>query len=504
MENNLTVVILAAGMGTRLGNLMKDTPKALAMVCGRPIIEYSIAFARALNPEKIVVVGGFQFDKLKEAVASIDTDVALVENAEYATTGPLASLAEAQGEIAGGLVTYNADYIYDKSLAGNIKDHLGGRVKVFGTSHASDEIQQDMRVQVDEHNTVINMSKDMDDYTYYFNSMWYCPEGQVAAFFERARSVLGNDNKQKASVERGILEYSSGSGRIIEMADLGPVRWVEIDTKEELSRAAGFIERNFKDSNYFVPKGSSINPRESNINKHILRKCKRLFWNDPKKILLYPIIKRVFPYTLAGYRVLGQVCDAVDHIEKSSIPGAIVEMGCWNGGLGALAAGRVKQHGKTRLVWQFDSFEGLPEFSKADKDKAISKGVPFSDDNLGNRTATGVFKGEYEKAQEIRQKLGVEDIVHIVKGWFQDTVPQMKQKVGDIALLFVDADIYESTKYCLDELYDLVVPGGMVILDDYETWTGARKAIYEFFMEREVYPSIRYYPYGGRPFFIKQ
>ncbi|MBI2050336.1 MAG: NTP transferase domain-containing protein [Parcubacteria group bacterium] len=503
MENKFTAVILAAGMGTRLGDLTKDQPKALTMVCGRPIIEYSIAFARALNPEKIVVVGGFQFDKLKEAVASIDRDVVLVENAEYATTEPLASLAKARDEIVGGCITYNGDYIYDKSIAGTVKEHLDDRIKVFGTSHESDEMQLDMMVRVDERNTVINMSKGLDTHDYYFNSMWYCPEGQVAAFFEKVDDVLKKDNNQKASVERGILEYVSGGNNPATMVDLGPVRWIEIDTKEELSRAAGFIERNFKDNNYFVPKGSSINPRESNINKHILRKCRRLFWNDPKKILLYPIIKKVFPYTLAGYRVLGQVCDAVDHIEKKGIPGSIVEMGCWNGGMGALMAWRVKQHGKTRRVWQFDSFEGLPEFSTADKDKAIQKGVPFSDEHLGKRSTTGVFKGEYKKAQEITHSLGVDDIVSIEKGWFQDTVPEAKRKIGDIALLFVDADIYESTKYCLDELYDLVVPGGMVILDDYETWTGARKAVYEFFTEREVYPSIRYYPHGGRPFFIK-
>lgn len=504
MKNNLTVVILAAGMGSRLGNLTKNNPKALAMVCGRPMIEYSIAFARALNSDKIVVVGGYQFDNLKEAVASIDKDVVLVENAEYATTGPLASLTKARDEIAGGFITYNADYIYDKSIIGDIKEHLGSQVKVFGTSHASDEIQLDMMVQVDESNNVVNMSKDLDDYTYYFNSMWYCPGGQVAAFFESTDDVLNKDNNQKASVERGILEYASGSGSPATMVDLGPVCWIEIDTKEELSRAAGFIERNFKDSYYFVPKGSSINPRESNINKHILRKCKRLFWNDPKKILLYPIIKRVFPYTLAGYRVLGQVVDAVDHIEAQNIDGAVVEMGCWNGGLGSLAAWRIAKYGGTRSVWQFDSFEGLPEFSEADKDKAISKGVPFSDGHLGTRTATGVFKGEYEKAREISRQLGVDDKVVIVNGWFQDTVPQVKHKIGKIALLFVDADIYESTKYCLDELYDIVVPGGMIILDDYETWTGSRQAVYEFFVERKVYPSIRYYPHGGRPFFIKQ
>lgn len=243
--------------------------------------------------------------------------------------------------------------------------------------------------------------------------------------------------------------------------------------------------------------------KESNINKYIFKKCRRLFWNDPKMILLYPAIKKVFPYSLNGYITLCQVCDAVDEIERKNIPGSIVEMGCWNGGLGALMAWRVKQHNSRRSVWLFDSFEGLPEFSEADREKADKKGVGVREYEGTDLKATGVFKAELEKVREVAKRLDVDDIVRPIKGWFQDTLTQRKKDIGPIALLYLDSDIYESTKYCLGELYDSVVPGGIIILDDYETWTGSRQALYEFFSERSIYPSIRYYPYGGRPFIIK-
>lgn len=244
-------------------------------------------------------------------------------------------------------------------------------------------------------------------------------------------------------------------------------------------------------------------PKEANINRYIFKKCLRLLWNDPKKIMLFPVIKKVWPYTLNGFITLVQVCDAIDGLNKSKINGSIVEMGCWNGGLGALIAWRSKKHNNHRTVWCFDSFEGLPEFSEADREKADKKGLVVRDGKSANLQSTGVFKAEINKVRDISKKLGIDDLVRPIKGWFQDTVPQTKQNIGHIAFLYLDADIYESTKYCLNELYDLVVPGGMIILDDYETWTGSRQALYEFFSERKINPSIRYYSYGGRPYFIK-
>ena len=72
------------------------------------------------------------------------------------------------------------------------------------------------------------------------------------------------------------------------------------------------------------------------------------------------------------------------------------------------------------------------------------------------------------------------DSVHIVKGWFQDTLPAFKDEIGPIAILRLDGDWYESTKCCLEHLYEQVVPGGYVIIDDYGCWGGCRIATDEF------------------------
>jgi (2Fe-2S) ferredoxin len=83
-----------------------------------------------------------------------------------------------------------------------------------------------------------------------------------------------------------------------------------------------------------------------------------------------------------------------------------------------------------------------------------------------------------------------------VKGLFQDTVPRCD--VGPIAVLHLDGDWYESVKVCLDHLYDRVSPGGVIQIDDYGHWEGARKAVDEFMVARRLTGPLRYLDYTGR------
>ena len=68
-------------------------------------------------------------------------------------------------------------------------------------------------------------------------------------------------------------------------------------------------------------------------------------------------------------------------------------------------------------------------------------------------------------------------------GWFEETVARDAAEIGPIAMLRLDADLYESTKICLESLYSCVVPGGIVIADDYNYFEGCKKAVDEFLSE---------------------
>src|SRR5262249_9037400 len=74
--------------------------------------------------------------------------------------------------------------------------------------------------------------------------------------------------------------------------------------------------------------------------------------------------------------------------------------------------------------------------------------------------------------------------VELVSGWLQDALPTWRDCIGPIAVLRLDVDFYESTRTCLEALYDAVIPNGLIIIDDYGTFEGCRLATSEFLAKR--------------------
>lgn len=140
----------------------------------------------------------------------------------------------------------------------------------------------------------------------------------------------------------------------------------------------------------------------------------------------------------------------------------------------------------SRTLWVFDTFEGIPPPTMDDPDHEIAK------------LYTGAFRGDLEEVQALFQSLGILTQAKLIKGLFQDTMP--RSEVGAIAVLHLDGDWYESVKVCLDHLYDRVSPGGVIQIDDYGHWEGARKAVDEFMQTREIRAPFRCLDYTGRQF----
>lgn len=211
-------------------------------------------------------------------------------------------------------------------------------------------------------------------------------------------------------------------------------------------------------------------------------------WRDPARA---GVFLKLHARTALDYQRLSNLYERTMEVERRQIPGALVECGVWRGGTSALIAFVSRRAGSRRPIWLFDSFEGLPE-------------PTLKDGSWGTLLAPGRSSGQLQpigkmfateqEAESTMSAVLAGDLsdVHIVKGWFQDTLPQYRADIGPIALLHLDGDWYESIKCSLEQLYDRVSPGGIIVVDDYQDWSGCQEAVDEFLDSRDAtLPRIR-------------
>lgn len=185
------------------------------------------------------------------------------------------------------------------------------------------------------------------------------------------------------------------------------------------------------------------------------------------------------PYTMLSEQRLYSLYNHAKYICENNIQGNFVECGVAAGGSSALLAWVIKNYScHPRKLFSFDSFSGMPRPTEFDS----SGGIDAESTGWG----TGTCAAPESSVIEICTKLGVVDIITTVKGYFEDTLPQMRDWVGMVALLHMDGDWYESTKAILNNLYDRLVNGAFIQVDDYGHWDGCRKAIHEFAAARAL------------------
>ena len=193
-------------------------------------------------------------------------------------------------------------------------------------------------------------------------------------------------------------------------------------------------------------------------------------------------LDRVRPFTMVPTESLTDLADLVRAILWCDIPGHFVECGVWRGGASFLMADFLRQAGiRDRKVWLFDSFEGLPPPKEIDgvnaREYAENTNSPDYLDNC---------RASLEEVRRNATELGLAPYTQFVEGWFDQTLPAHRNRIGPIAILRIDGDWYSSVRCCLDNLYDQVVDEGYVILDDYYTYEGCAIAVHEFLGARRL------------------
>lgn len=236
------------------------------------------------------------------------------------------------------------------------------------------------------------------------------------------------------------------------------------------------------------------------------------FWNGLERILTetphsqfhllnhWPVYTKRVSVTrfLAHYELFKMVMD---------VPGSIVELGV-SRGLSLFTWHKLLEvfcpTDTYRKVVGFDSFKGLPEFDEKDG-LARTAADGAAEKKVGGWSSHDVETELFDLASlHNADNILARERIRMVKGWVEDTLPlYLDQNPGTrISLLHLDMDVYAPTRFALDKLWDLVVPGGLVVFDEYglPPWEGEAAAWEEFAAERGLTSlRIRKFPWALTP-----
>lgn len=210
---------------------------------------------------------------------------------------------------------------------------------------------------------------------------------------------------------------------------------------------------------------------------------------------LFPVIA---PYTMVAPEHLLNLYKHAEDVCARQVQGNFVECGVAGGGSSGLLASVLKRHAKQgpqRLLYSCDSFSGMPPATEHDTHNGVNAEL--------TGWGTGTCAAPEDSVLGLCRKLFCADMIHLVKGYFEDTLPTARHQFGPIAFLHMDGDWYSSTRAILDNLYDQLVPGAFVQVDDYGFWDGCRKAVDEFFAERGLAVQLHPIDAAGGVWFIK-
>jgi hypothetical protein len=192
--------------------------------------------------------------------------------------------------------------------------------------------------------------------------------------------------------------------------------------------------------------------------------------------------ERCAPFTMTSPERMYAVWQAVRHVVRARVPGDIVECGVWRGGSSMLAALALLEAGDDeRALYLYDTFAGMSEPGERDVTVSGASALPEWRQAQRGEVNEWCFSPLEEVERNLRST-GIDPArLRFVEGKVEDTIPATAPE--RISVLRLDTDWYESTWHELTHLYPRLSPGGVLIVDDYGHWQGAREAVDRYFGE---------------------
>ena len=233
-------VILAAGLGSRLGALTADRPKAMVEVLGRPVIDRAVRALEAAGVRTITIITGHRREAIDAYVAAGDfsADVRTLHNPEFATANNIVSFLVSAPALADGGLLLNSDVIFDPAILRDLLAAPAGAWLSVDDTQALDA--EDMKVELGPDHAVRRISKGLDPAT---------ARGEYIGLARLDRAAVG---ATVAAAE--ALVRHGGSGLYYEDAfdrsaaeagfrirSTGGALWTEIDDQRDYERAVAIM-----------------------------------------------------------------------------------------------------------------------------------------------------------------------------------------------------------------------------------------------------------------------
>jgi O-methyltransferase len=215
------------------------------------------------------------------------------------------------------------------------------------------------------------------------------------------------------------------------------------------------------------------------------------------------IIARARPFTMTSDERLQALIDAVRYCERRAVPGAFAECGVWRGGSVLTMILVLQGLGvDDRDIHLFDTFEGMTAPTEEDTSPLDPPALETwaEAQESGERAWSELFSHEVFDEAAVRELLVStgypSERLHFARGPVEQTLPEAAPE--RLALLRLDTDWYESTRHELEHLWPRLSDGGVLIVDDYGHWEGARRAVDEFFATSAAPVLLSRIDYTGR------
>lgn len=224
---------MAAGLGSRLGELTRSLPKALIPVGGRTLLSWAVGFAGCLRPTEIIVVGGYGFADVQQEVRQQGWDVRLVENLAF-REGNILSLMAARPFLTGDFLLMNVDHVYRPAMSERVR---AAAADVTGFVDTDRQLgADDMKVMRDPSGRILEIAKTLTTFDCGYIGMTRVPSGApFDRYWKAADSVVSVDGRI-AHVER-ILARLVSQGFPPSCCDVSGYGWLEVDTPDERLQA---------------------------------------------------------------------------------------------------------------------------------------------------------------------------------------------------------------------------------------------------------------------------